>query len=44
MEVEVVRLIQKECADALLDAGISVPLKEWRACRGQRNRSGSGSQ
>lgn len=30
MEVEVVRLIQKECADALLDAGISVPLKEWR--------------
>lgn len=30
MEVEVVRLIQKECADALLDAGVSVPLKEWR--------------
>lgn len=30
MEVEMVRLIQKECADALLDAGISVPLKEWR--------------
>ena len=43
MEVEVVRLIQKECADALLDAGISVPLKSG-GCRGQRNRSDSGSQ
>lgn len=43
MEVEVVRLIQKECADALLDAGVSVPLKEWRLPWAKKP-VGSGSQ